>query len=76
METHSLKQLFWDVDEKNLSSLAAKTIISRTLSHGTFSQIRELFLAYSKDAIVGVFGTLKKDALSSRRRDYFKLILS
>lgn len=76
MEMKNLQQLFWDVEEKNLSLLGAETIISRGLSYGTFAQIRELFHMYGKNAIRGVFVTLKQNALSPRRRDYFTLILS
>lgn len=76
METQNLKQLFWDIAEQDLSSLDKKAIISRTLSHGTFAQIREIFSVYGRDAITEVFLTLKPGALSERRRAYFTLILS
>lgn len=76
MNIQTFKQLFWDVHESNFPLLEDKMVISRTLSHGTFAQIRELFSTYSKEAILAVFMTLKKGALSERRRDYFALILS
>ncbi len=76
MNIQHLKQLFWDIEEKDLALLTEKTIITRVLSHGTFAQIRELFSVYSKDAITRIFLMLKQGALSQRRRDYFTLILS
>lgn len=76
METQNLKQLFWDVDEENLHSLSEKAIISRVLSHGTFAQVSEIFSVYGKNTITEVFRALKQGALSERRQDYFKLILS
>ncbi|TXI33799.1 MAG: hypothetical protein E6Q53_02380 [Candidatus Moraniibacteriota bacterium] len=76
MELQNLKRLFWDVDEKSLSSLKEQAIIARTLSHGTLAQIEELFSVYGKEAVRSVFATLKVGALSPRRRSYFSLILS
>ncbi len=76
MELKNLKQLFWDVDEKSLSSLKEQAVIARTLSHGTLTQIEELFSVYGKEAVKAVFVSLKEGALSSRRRSYFTLILS
>lgn len=75
METQQLKELFWDIDEAKFSSLDEKVVITRTFSHGTFAQIQALFSSYNKDVIRAVFMTLKKGALSQRRRDYFALIL-
>lgn len=76
MNTASLKQLFWDVDETKLASLDARVVITRTLSHGTLAQIAELFSVYGKAAITTVFTGLKPGAISPRRRSYFSLILS
>ena len=76
MKIASLKQLFWDVSEKKLMTLESETVIARTLSHGTFAQIAELFSVYSKTAIAAVFVGLKPGAISARRRSYFTLILS
>ena len=76
MEIKNLKQLFWDVDEKSLSSLKEQAVIARTLSHVTLTQIEDLFSVYGKEAITSVFNTLKAGALSPRRRSYFTLILS
>ncbi len=76
MELKNLKQLFWDIDEKSLSSLKEQAIIARTLSHGTLTQIEQLFSVYGKEAVKSVFATLKASALSPRRRSYFTLILS
>lgn len=76
MKIQDFKQLFWDVDASDLASLEERVVISRTLSHGTFAQIRDLFALYGRDAIQTVFTTLKHGALSERRRDYFALILS
>lgn len=76
MKIPDLKRLFWDIDEDGVSSLEEKTVISRTLSHGTLAQIRALFSSYGKDAVRTVFTDMKPTALSERRRDYFTLILS
>ncbi|MFZ1626409.1 MAG: hypothetical protein WAT81_01225 [Candidatus Moraniibacteriota bacterium] len=76
MNTASLKQLFWDVSEQDLTALNSETVIARTLSHGTFAQIAELFSVYGRAAITRVFTGLKPGAISARRRSYFTLILS
>jgi hypothetical protein len=75
MNTQDLKQLFWDTDEKDLPSIGKNTIIARTLTYGTYAQIKALS-AYGKEAIRAVFLSLKQGALSDRRRDYFSIILS
>ena len=76
METQHLKQLFWDIDEKDLSSLKEGVVIARTLSYGTFGQVQALFSSYDKESIQAVFQSLREGALSERRRDYFALILA
>lgn len=76
MNIQTFKQLFWDVNESDLPFLEEKTVIARTLSHGTFAQIQELFSSYDRSLIQAIFMSLKKGALSERRRDYFSLILS
>lgn len=75
METQQLKELFWDIEEAQLSSLGASVVIARTLSHGTLAQIQGLFSTYERDVIRSVLISFKKGALSERRRDYFTLIL-
>lgn len=75
METLALKNLFWDVDEKSLNNLSEKSIITRTLSSGTLSDIQAIFSLYGKDKIRIIFLSLKKEAISERRYKYFKLIL-
>lgn len=76
MEIQQLKRLFWDIDEKKLSSLEERVVVLRTLSHGTLAQIQALFASYDQKVIREVFHAMKKGALSERRRDYFTLILS
>ena len=75
MDISTLKKLFWDIDESALPSLSKETIISRTLSHGTFLQIKDLFSLYTAQVIRAVFVQMKKDSLTDRRRAFFALIL-
>ncbi len=76
METTTLKNLFWDVDEKSLGDLSEKSIITRTLSSGTLSEVKATFSIYGKEKIRNTLFSLKKGAISERRFAYFKLILS
>ena len=76
METDTLKKLFWDVNEKSLHTLSEKSIIIRTLSIGTLSDIQSIFSLYGKEKIINIFQTIKKGTLSERRYKYFKCILS
>ncbi len=76
MNIQQLTRLFWDVDTSASSFANKKTIIIRTLSHGTFGEIQSLFATYDSKAIQNVFNDMKPDALSKRRRAYFTLIFS
>lgn len=76
METATLKNLFWDVDEKSLRNLSEKSIITRALSSGTLSDVKAIFSLYGKEKIRSTLLSLKKGAISERRFTYFKLILS
>lgn len=76
MKIQDLVRLFWDVADNSCSTLSEKEVIVRTLSYGTFSEIKELRATYDKKTLQEVFLQLKPEALKERRRAYFSLILS
>lgn len=76
METATLKNLFWDIDEKSLNNLSEKSIITRALSSGTLLDMKAIFSLYGKEKVRETLHSLKKGALSEKRHIYFELILS
>ncbi|MBP6881857.1 MAG: hypothetical protein KBC35_04495 [Candidatus Pacebacteria bacterium] len=76
MKIQDLTRLFWDVADNSRSTLSEKEVIARTMSHGTFAEIKELLATHDKENLQAVFLTLKPEALSKRRCAYFSLILS
>jgi hypothetical protein len=76
MNSLLLKKLFWDVDENSLANLDEKTIIQRTLSYGTWEALHAIVSTYGKEKVNSVFLEMKDTALTKRRSNFFKLVLS
>jgi hypothetical protein len=71
-----LKQIFWDIDEKNIGDLSDENIIKRSFSFGTLPIIQNMFSVFDKKEIQKIFLNMNPRTTTEKRYNFFKTLLN